>query len=109
MTKQILSIVLAVGLLISEVVSEEATVSYSQPFKDNYITADGKCRALAMSGGATYGSWEAGVLWGLTHYGNPADLAWNVVTGVSAGAVNTAFSSVYATGDELAMTEMLSD
>ena len=36
-------------------------------------STDDKCRALAMSGGSNYGAWEVGILWGLTHYGNPED------------------------------------
>ena len=71
--------------------------------------ADGKCRALALSGGANYGSWEVGVMWGLLHYGEPTDFAWDVITGVSAGAINTAGTAVFETGDELNMTEFLSD
>jgi predicted acylesterase/phospholipase RssA len=69
---------------------------------------DEYCRALVLSGGANNGAWEAGVLWGLTHYGNPADFAWDVVTGVSAGAINTGAIVVFATGDEVAMSEFLS-
>ena len=68
-----------------------------------------KCRALAMSGGANYGAWEAGILWGLTHYGNPEDYAWDVITGVSAGAINTAATVVFNVGDEVKMSEFLSD
>ena len=71
--------------------------------------ADTKCRALALSGGANYGAWEAGIMWGLTHYGDPKDFAWDVVTGVSAGAINTAAISMFAVGDEVKMTEFLSD
>ena len=70
---------------------------------------DGKCRALALSGGGNYGAWEAGVLWGLVHYGDPTDYAWNVITGISAGALNTCAAAVFKTGDEVAMTEMLSN
>ena len=73
------------------------------------LSSDGKCRALALSGGGNYGAWEAGVLWGLLHYGDPTDYAWNVITGVSAGALNTCAAAVFKTGDELAMTEMLSN
>lgn len=62
-----------------------------------------------MSGGANYGAWEAGVLWGLVHYGNPADFTWDVVTGVSAGAINTGAVVLFAPGDEIAMTQFLSD
>ena len=58
--------------------------------------------------GRNNGAWEAGVLYGLTHYGNPTDFAWDVVTGVSAGAINTCAVSVFATGDEVAMSEFLS-
>ncbi len=53
------------------------------------VTADGKCRALALSGGGTNGAWEAGVVWGLTHYGAPEDFYWEVHTGISAGSINT--------------------
>ena len=60
-----------------------------------------KCRGLAMSGGANYGAWEAGIIWGLTHYGNPEDFAWNVITGVSAGGINTAATAVFNVGDEV--------
>ena len=48
-------------------------------------------------------------MWGLLHYGEPADFAWDIITGVSAGAINTAATSVFATGDEVNMTEFLSD
>jgi predicted acylesterase/phospholipase RssA len=62
-----------------------------------------------MSGGANYGAWEAGIIWGLTHYGNPADFTWDVITGVSAGAINTAATSVWNVGDEVKMSEFISD
>ena len=48
------------------------------------------CRALVLSGGATNGAWEAGILWGLATYGNTADFEYDVTTGISAGAINTA-------------------
>ena len=47
------------------------------------------CRALILSGGGNNGSWETGVLWGLLNYGNPSDYTWDVVTGVSAGSINS--------------------
>lgn len=59
------------------------------------------CRALALSGGSNNGAWEAGVMWGLVHYGNPADYTWDVVTGVSAGGINTAATSGWAAGSEV--------
>ena len=42
-----------------------------------------------LSGGGSNGSWEAGVIWGLYHYGNLEDFAYDVITGVSAGAINS--------------------
>ena len=53
-------------------------------------TAADVCRALALSGGGANGAWEAGIFWGLVNYGDPADFAYDVVTGISAGAINTA-------------------
>ena len=71
--------------------------------------ADDKCRALVLSGGSNNGAWEAGAMWGLLHYGEPSDFAWNNVSGVSAGAINTSYTAVWPTGEELEMTEKLSD
>ena len=50
--------------------------------------ADKKCTAVALSGGGSNGAWEMGVLWGFTHYGNPDDFRYDVVTGISAGSIN---------------------
>jgi len=70
--------------------------------------SDGKCRGLALSGGANKGAWEVGVLWGLLHYGNPSDYEWDIISGVSAGSINAAGLSVFEMGDEVAMTEFVS-
>ena len=46
--------------------------------------------ALALSGGGAKGSYEAGALWGLVmNNDNKTKFAYDVVTGVSAGAINT--------------------
>lgn len=50
---------------------------------------DEYCRALALAGGGNRGSYEAGVIWGLNHYGNSSDFAWDSVSGISAGGINT--------------------
>ena len=68
-----------------------------------------KCRALVLSGGSNNGAWEAGVIWGLVHYGEPTDYTWDVVTGVSAGAINTSGIATWAPGTETEMTEWLSN
>jgi len=73
------------------------------------LAGDKKCRALVLSGGSNNGAWEAGVMWGLVHYGkNVDDFAWDNVSGVSAGAINTGGIATWATGTELEMTEWLS-
>lgn len=61
-----------------------------------------------MSGGGSNLVWEAGVIWGFVHYGDPTEFAYDVVTGVSAGAINTAAFAGWAVGDEVKQTEWLS-
>lgn len=48
------------------------------------------CRALVMSGGANKGAYEAGVLHGLSHLLPGEEAFYDVVSGVSAGALNAA-------------------
>ena len=67
------------------------------------------CRALAMSGGGSNGAWEAGVIYGLVNYGDPADFEWDVVTGVSAGSINSLGMSGWAKGTEIDMAQWMSD
>lgn len=69
----------------------------------------GMCRALAMSGGGSNGAWEAGVLWGFAHSEHPEEFHYDVITGVSAGAINTAALAGFAPEDIVAATEFLSD
>ena len=71
--------------------------------------AQDSCRAVALSGGGSNGAWEMGVLWGFMHYGNPADFAYDVVTGISAGSINAVQMMGYPVGDEVAMSEAGSD
>ena len=65
------------------------------------------CKALVMSGGGSNGAWEAGVVWGLSHYGNEADYAYDVVSGVSAGSINTSLMSVWAPADAVKASEFM--
>ena len=48
-----------------------------------------ECKALVLSGGGNNGSWEIGVFYGMVNNGNPADFEFDVITGISAGAINT--------------------
>lgn len=72
-----------------------------------YTQAEAVCRAVAFSGGGARGSYETGVVYGLTHSGNPADFAWDVVTGVSAGALNAGVMGLWAPQDGKAMSEWM--
>ena len=72
------------------------------------LAAD-SCTALALSGGGANGAWEVGVLWGLYHYGDPQDFAYDVITGVSAGSINTIATAGWAPEDGVAMSQYLSD
>ena len=67
------------------------------------------CRALVLSGGGNNGAWEVGVLHGLLNNGNESDFAYDVVTGVSAGAINTTAMAGWPMGDEKALADWLSD
>ena len=69
-----------------------------------FTLAADSCTALALSGGAANGAWEVGVLWGLYHYGNPKDFAYDVISGVSVGAINTAAMAGWAPEDGVAMS-----
>ena len=53
-----------------------------------------------MSGGANNGAWEVGVLWGFLNYGNEADFAYDVVTGVSVGSINALYFAGNPIGTE---------
>ena len=67
------------------------------------------CKVLVLSGGASNGAWEAGVLWGLANYGNESDFYYDVVSGVSAGALNTAGVAGFAPEDVKSAAQFLSD
>jgi predicted acylesterase/phospholipase RssA len=48
-----------------------------------------------MSGGANKGAYEGGVIYGLTHNLPENETQWDVVSGVSAGALNAVGVSVW--------------
>lgn len=76
-------------------------------FSSEVLAKQDICHALALSGGGNKGSYEAGVIWQLAHSLPPEEVAWDVVSGVSAGAMNTGGASIFKTGDEVAMSEFL--
>jgi len=73
------------------------------------VAANTTCRALVLSGGGNNGAWEAGLLHGFVNAGNPADFAYDVVTGVSAGSINTLAFAGWEIGKEVEMAAWISD
>ena len=68
------------------------------------------CNALAMSGGGSRGSYEAGALWGMYYSSEEkTQFQYDVITGVSAGAINLAAMGVYEKGQEVEMLQDVSD
>jgi predicted acylesterase/phospholipase RssA len=62
-----------------------------------------------MSGGGSFGAYEAGVLWGLVKNAeDPIDFEYDVVSGVSAGSINSLMVSLWPIGEEMQMVEWLS-
>ena len=57
-----------------------------------------KCHALVMSGGANRGAYELGVIHGLVNILKEGETKWDVLTGVSAGALNSLIMSLFPIG-----------
>ena len=63
-------------------------------------TSDGKCRALALRGGGSKGAYEVGFFKAMARLKDPKEYSYDVIAGVSVGAMNGALLSVYDHGDE---------
>ena len=72
-------------------------------------SASPTCLALAMAGGGTHGAYEAGVIYALAHNLPASEVSWNVISGVSTGALNAAQCAQFAYGQEQAMAQHLID
>ena len=62
------------------------------------------CYALAMRVGGSKGAYEAGALWGIYYalkdLGQQAKMAYDSISGVSVGSINTFFLSFFPKGQE---------
>lgn len=65
------------------------------------------CKTLSLEGGGSLGAYEAGAIWGLVNVSKPEDVTWNVVSGISAGALNSLGVLQYPMGQEVAMANNL--
>jgi len=64
---------------------------------DSAPTSPKPCRVLSLSGGGSYGAFEVGVMKKLVE--EDPDLDYDYITGVSAGALNAGFLSMYPMGN----------
>jgi len=67
------------------------------------------CRALALGGGADRGAYEAGALKALVEKQNPEHVKWNVIAGISAGALNAGALAQFKLGNEIQASKFLED
>lgn len=72
------------------------------------VSAD-TCRALSMSGGGSRGCYEVGVVWSLVNNLPPSEVAWDVVSGISTGSLNTVGFSLYPKGQELGAVNLIKE
>lgn len=70
---------------------------------------DNKCRGLALRGGGTKGAYEVGALKAFTEKMDPIEYAYDVISGVSIGAVNAAYISTYNRGYEKMAVDWLNE
>ena len=72
------------------------------------VSSKDQCLAVSMSGGGACGAYEAGVLWGLYHNAKDKDqYRYDVLSGVSAGSINSAMITQFAVGEEDEMLDFL--
>lgn len=65
------------------------------------------CRTLSLSGGGAKGSYEVGALWQMARMLNGSDMHYDVLSGISVGAINSAALALFEKGDEVNATEFL--
>ena len=58
------------------------------------------CRALALEGGGDKGAYEIGALRGILESLDPSEVEYDVITGISVGAINAFGLSLFPTGKE---------
>lgn len=73
------------------------------------LTSSTQCLGLALQGGADKGAYQAGALAALIKYTNPGEAQYDAVSGVSIGAVNSAWISQFPKGQEQPMVDQLID
>ena len=65
------------------------------------------CRILSMSGGGSKGAYEAGVIHSVVNTLKGTEAQYDVISGVSVGAINSAAFSLFAKGDEIELGDFM--
>lgn len=68
-----------------------------------------KCKALILEGGGDKGAYQVGGIRGLVEALDPKETQYDVVSGVSIGAINSVAFSLFEKGDEIAATDFMID
>jgi len=68
---------------------------YKEPEADSPV-----CRILSMSGGGSKGAYEAGALHSIFHTLEAPHGEYDVISGVSVGAINSAATALFGKGEE---------
>ena len=70
-------------------------------------TKASQCHAVAFSGGGSKGAYESGVVIGFSKSAKASSFEWDVASGVSAGALNSAAISLWAPNEGAQMADWL--
>lgn len=82
----------------SIIISALAALNLTQ--STNALSADGKCRVLALRGGGVHGSFEVGALKAFIDVLDPSEYRYDYVSGVSIGAINSSILALHDIGNE---------
>lgn len=98
----IFTTLLSLALFSHSVLSEHTNHSNS-----NVTKKEGKCFGLALSDGADYGPYQAGVIRTLVQNITRENRTYHTVSGVGLGGINAFIMSRYEMGDEMAAVDAL--
>ena len=65
------------------------------------VVSNDKCRVLVLEGGGDKGSYQAGVLKAFAERLPKEEIEYDIITGISVGAINASFLSTFKKGDEI--------
>jgi hypothetical protein len=88
--------ILTIGLLLPNMVNSK----FDFHTVKRQVPSDGKCRAIALAGGGTRGAYEIGALKGMIDSMPDYEMAYDVMAGVSIGALTANTIGMFDIGDE---------